>query len=41
VNLVLTTTCTRLGARGGRSTTNSTGFDATAPAIVDITGPRA
>jgi hypothetical protein len=41
VDLVLTSTCTRLGARGGASTTNSTRFDAALPAIVDMTGPRA
>jgi hypothetical protein len=38
---VLTSTCTKLGARGGASTTNSTQFDPALPAIVDVTGPRA
>jgi hypothetical protein len=37
---VLTSTTTRLGARGGASTTNSTRFDPGLPAIVDITVPR-
>jgi hypothetical protein len=38
--LVLTSTCTKLGTRGGVATTNSTRFDAALPAIVDMTGPR-
>jgi len=38
--IVLFSTTTRLGARGGASTTNATRYDLATPAVVDITRPR-